>query len=279
MTRRELWNIVQEAASAVYDPQEARAFTAVVCEGRFGMRFTDVIVEPEAPYPDREELPRVLCEIRDHRPAQYIVGYSWLLGHRIAVREGVLIPRPETEELVQRILDRYRTTEGLRVLDAGTGSGCIAVALAAGLPRASVLGVDVSPSALEVARSNGAAQGESLRFAQCDLLHEEPEGLFEVIVSNPPYVTRREQAQMAPNVLQYEPHRALFVEDDDPLLFYRTIARLGQRHLTSGGALWFEINEHFGAETQALLRAEGYVAIQVHRDLFQRERMVEAWWR
>ena len=159
MTRRELWDCIYDAAAGVYDRREARAFAAFVCEGRLGMRFTDVIVEPDAPCPDREDLPDILAEIRDCRPAQYIAGFAYFLGRKFAVREGVLIPRPETEEMVRRIVDRYKGRSGMRVLDVGTGSGCIAVTLAAELPDADVTGIDVSEMVLAVAGRNGSLCG------------------------------------------------------------------------------------------------------------------------
>ncbi len=279
MTRRELWDKVYDAARSVYAEREARSYTAVVCEGRLGMRFTDVIVEPAAPCPDYEELPHILAAIRDHCPAQYITGFAWFLDRKFAVREGVLIPRPETEELVRMITDRYRGRSGLRVLDVGTGSGCIAVTLAAELKQAEVVAVDVSESALEVARENARRHRVSVDFVRCDMLQEGPSGHFNLIVSNPPYVTLQEKNEMRPNVLRYEPYRALFVPDDDPLVFYRAIAEYGCRSLNPGGMLWFELNERYGSEVASLLEQSGYSEVAVHDDMFGKQRMAEAVWR
>lgn len=279
MTRRELWDKVYDAARSVYAEREARSYTAVVCEGRLGMRFTDVIVEPAAPCPDYEELPQILAAIRDHCPAQYITGFAWFLDRKFAVREGVLIPRPETEELVRMITDRCRGRSGLRVLDVGTGSGCIAVTLAAEMKQAKVVAVDVSESALEVARENARRHRVSVDFVRCDMLQEGPSGHFDLIVSNPPYVTLQERDEMRPNVLRYEPHRALFVPDDDPLVFYRAIAEYGCRSLNPGGMLWFELNERYGSEVASLLEQSGYSEVAVHDDMFGKQRMAEAVWR
>ena len=279
MTRRELWDKVYDAARSVYAEREARSYTAVVCEGRLGMRFTDVIVEPAAPCPDYEELPQILAAIRDHCPAQYITGFAWFLDRKFAVREGVLIPRPETEELVRMITDRCRGRSGLRVLDVGTGSGCIAVTLAAELKQAEVVAVDVSESALEVARENARRHRVSVDFVRCDMLQEGPSGYFDLIVSNPPYVTLQEKDEMQPNVLRYEPHRALFVPDDDPLVFYRAIAEYGCCSLNPGGMLWFELNERYGSEVASLLEQSGYSEVAVHDDMFGKQRMAEAVWR
>ena len=279
MTRRELWNKVYDAACSVYAEREARSYTAFVCENRLGMRFTDVIVEPAAPCPDHEELPQILAAIRDHCPAQYITGFAWFLDRKFAVREGVLIPRPETEELVRMISDRYKGRSGLRVLDVGTGSGCIAVTLAAELKQAEVVAVDVSESALEVARENARRHRVSVDFVRCDMLQESPSGYFDLIVSNPPYVTLQEKDEMRPNVLRYEPHRALFVPDDDPLVFYRVIAEYGCRSLNPGGMLWFELNERYGSEVASLLEQSGYSEVAVHDDMFGKQRMAEAVWR
>ena len=234
MTRREIWDTVYGAAAAAYEPREARAVAALVCEDRLGLRFTDVIVEPDAPCPLRDDLQRLAFEIGSYRPAQYIAGFCRFCGRKFSLEEGVLIPRPETEELVRTIVERHRSDSGLRILDIGTGSGCIAVTLAAELPDARVTAVDISDTALRIARRNAERLRQTVRFERRDILTGPPEGEFDLIVSNPPYVTESEKRQMSPNVLRYEPHRALFVPDDDPLLFYRAIAGLGRRLFAPG---------------------------------------------
>lgn len=277
MTRRELWDTICSAAAELYDGREARAFTAAVCEDRFGLRFTDVIVEPEAPYPDRDDLPEVVGEIRRGRPAQYITGYALFCGRKFAVREGVLIPRPETEELVLRIAEEQKTRGKANLLDIGTGSGCIAVSLAALLPEARVTAVDISDTALETAGENARRNRVTVELQKCDILKETPQGRFDIIVSNPPYITRSEKSQMKRNVLDYEPEEALFVEDSDPLLFYRTIARRGREMLRPGGTLYFEINEQFGPQTRTMLEETGYTDVRLHDDLFGKPRTITAW--
>ncbi len=280
MTRREIWDAVNRAAASVYDAREARAVTAFVCEGRLGLRFTDVIVEPDAPCPLREELASLTAEIRDRRPAQYIAGSALFRNMKFTVREGVLIPRPETEELVGLIEAEHGAEEGLRVLDIGTGSGCIAVSLALALPRSRVTGIDISDTALATASENARRLGAGVRFERLDILDDEgPQGPYDIVVSNPPYVTRSERAQMPPNVLWHEPHRALFVPDDDPLLFYRAIAEKGRTVLAPGGRLWFEINERFGPQTVRLLENEGYADVRLREDLFGKPRTVCARWK
>lgn len=280
MTRREIWDTVNRAAASVYDAREARAVTAFVCEGRLGLRFTDVIVEPDAPCPLREELAPLMAEIRDRRPAQYIAGYAFFRDMKFIVREGVLIPRPETEEMVGLIETEHRGEKGLRVLDIGTGSGCIAVSLALALPGSRVTGIDISDSALATASENARRLGAEVRFERYDILSESvPEGTYDLVVSNPPYVTRSEQAQMLPNVLRHEPHRALFVPDDDPLLFYRAIAEKGRTMIARGGELWFEINERFGPQTVRLLEDEGYADIRLREDMFGKPRTICTRWK
>ena len=191
----------------------------------------------------------------------------------------MLIPRPETEELVWTIVERHRSDSGLRILDIGTGSGCIAVTLAAELPDARVTAVDISDTALRIARRNAERHRQTVRFERRDILTGPPEGEFDLIVSNPPYVTESEKRQMSPNVLRYEPHRALFVPDDDPLLFYRAIAGLGRRLFAPGGTVYFEINERFGTQTVELLENEGYREIVLSKDFFGKPRTVSARWK
>ena len=281
MTRREIWDTVNRAAASVYDAREARAVTAFVCEGRLGLRFTDVIVEPDAPCPLREESGS--AHGGDTRQASGAIHRGILLFFRdmkFIVREGVLIPRPETEEMVGLIETEHRGEKGLRVLDIGTGSGCIAVSLALALPESRVTGIDISDSALATASENARRLGAEVRFERHDILSESvPEGTYDLVVSNPPYVTRSEQAQMLPNVLRHEPHRALFVPDDDPLLFYRAIAEKGRTMIARGGELWFEINERFGPQTVRLLEDEGYADIRLREDMFGKPRTICTRWK
>lgn len=284
MTRRTLWDTLLAAATTHASPQEARAITARICEERFGLRFTDVVVEPSAPYPlegGSENLELLLTELRRARPVQYILGQTLFCELPFHVREGVLIPRPETEELVRWIVEDAANAHPLtppRLLDIGTGSGCIAVSAARLLtPQgAKVSAVDVSPLALAVAAENAALNGVNVEFRACDILTQQPSGLYDIVVSNPPYVTRSEAPMMEANVLRHEPELALFVDDADPLLFYRTIARRSLTLLPTGGLLYFEINERFSGQTTEMLRQLGYRDITLRHDLFQKPRMVRA---
>lgn len=209
-------------------------------------------------------------------PLQYIEGRTLFLGREFWVAPGVLIPRPETEELVELMLKEIPADA--RILDVGTGSGCIAISLAKELPDALVTAWDVSPEALSVARANARKLQADVRFVECDVLacQVDEVGLYDVIVSNPPYVTEAEKADMEPNVLQWEPSLALFVPDDDPLRFYRRIAVLGRDMLTDGGRLYFEINRAYGREMVEMLRTMGYVRVRVEKDLSQNDRFVIA---
>ena len=275
MTRREIWDTVYGAAAAAYEPREARAVAALVCEDRLGLRFTDVIVEPDAPCPLRDDLQRLAFEIGSYRPAQYIAGFCRFCGRKFSLEEGVLIPRPETEELVRWIAESP-APDNPAVLDVGTGSGCIAVTLARLIPGARVTAVDISEKALSIARENARRLDAEVDFRQGDALGELFPGQreqFDLIVSNPPYIPRREKASMRVNVTGYEPAEALFVEDDDPLIFYRAIARNARRLLRPGGRLYFEIHENFADETLRMLTREGFPDTAVRRDLNDKNRM------
>lgn len=278
MKRRELWNFLSHAAAKVYEEREARSVTSLLCETLYGFGRGELISDPgcivgtEKLENDPVQIGR---QLEAGIPVQYIVGHTTFLGRKFAVSPAVLIPRPETEELVRWIEQEDRKTP--RIADIGTGSGCIAVTLAADLPGAVVTAVDISESALAIARQNAESHAVKIDFRLCDILCEEPGGRFDIIVSNPPYVTEREKESMYSNVLAYEPHLALFVPDDDPLLFYRAIALQAKRALDPGGSLYFEINEAHGSDIVALLSAEGYRDVELHDDLFGKHRMVKAW--
>lgn len=213
--------------------------------------------------------------LKQYRPIQYIVGYTDFCGLRLHVEPGVLIPRPETEEMVNHI---KQTTHPATILDLCTGSGCIALALAAHFGDAKVVGVDISPQALAIAEANATANQLQVTFVQCDILHQEPplpHSTFDLIVSNPPYVCDSERASMSPNVLDHEPSLALFVPDDDSLRFYRAIGQYASRHLSRDGVLVLEINERLGNETCLLLQQLGF-ATTLHRDFRDKYRSITA---
>jgi release factor glutamine methyltransferase len=215
-------------------------------------------------------------DLKKHKPIQYILGKTVFYGLPFLVNEHVLIPRPETEELVDLIV---REQEGrlIRILDIGTGSGCIPIAIRKHLPLSDVHALDISASALETAQKNAKLNQVTVSFHQMDVLSEDisfSETPFDVIVSNPPYVRDSEKSMMDKGVLNYEPHLALFVKDDDALLFYRRICILARIHLKQGGSLCFEINEHLGADVVRLMNEENYREIILHKDINGKERIV-----
>lgn len=261
-----------------YTAEEVSTLSRIVCCDLFGQAPTDYYLGKDIALSSKkeQELEDILQRLSRFEPLQYIEGRTLFLGRELWVAPGVLIPRPETEELVELMLKEIPADA--RILDVGTGSGCIAISLAKELPDALVTAWDVSPEALSVARANARKLQADVRFVECDVLacQVDEVGLYDVIVSNPPYVTEAEKADMEPNVLQWEPSLALFVPDDDPLRFYRRIAVLGRDMLADGGRLYFEINRAYGREMVEMLRAMGYVGVRVEKDLSQNDRFVIA---
>lgn len=261
-----------------YTAEEVSALSRIVCCDLLGQAPTDYYLGKDIVLSSKkeQELEDILQRLSRFEPLQYIEGRTLFLGREFWVAPGVLIPRPETEELVELMLKEIPADA--RILDVGTGSGCIAISLAKALPDALVTAWDVSPEALSVARVNARKLQANVRFVECDVLacQVDKAGLYDVIVSNPPYVTEAEKADMEPNVLQWEPSLALFVPDDDPLRFYRRIAVLGRDMLADGGRLYFEINRAYGREMVEMLRAMGYVGVRVEKDLSQNDRFVIA---
>lgn len=261
-----------------YTAEEVSALSRIVCCDLLGQAPTDYYLGKDIVLSSKkeQELEDILQRLSRFEPLQYIEGRTLFLGREFWVAPGVLIPRPETEELVELMLKEIPADA--RILDVGTGSGCIAISLAKALPDALVTAWDVSPEALSVARANARKLQADVRFVECDVLacQVDEVGLYDVIVSNPPYVTEAEKADMEPNVLQWEPSLALFVPDDDPLRFYRRIAVLGRDMLADGGRLYFEINRAYGREMVEMLRAMGYVGVRVEKDLSQNDRFVIA---
>lgn len=261
-----------------YTAEEVSALSRIVCCDLLGQAPTDYYLGKDIVLSSKkeQELEDILQRLSRFEPLQYIEGRTLFLGREFWVAPGVLIPRPETEELVELMLKEIPADA--RILDVGTGSGCIAISLAKALPDALVTAWDVSPEALSVARANARKLQADVRFVECDVLacQVDEVGLYDVIVSNPPYVTEAEKADMEPNVLQWEPSLALFVPDDDPLRFYRRIAVLGRDMLADGGRLYFEINRAYGREMVEMLRTMGYVRVRVEKDLSQNDRFVIA---
>ena len=220
-------------------------------------------------------LDNAIERLKKQEPIQYILGYSDFCGLKFKVTPATLIPRPETNELVEWVA--CEATGNEHILDIGTGSGCIAISLANKMPQGNVTAWDISPDALAVATENSKANGCAVEFEEIDILAYKPTGeLFDIIVSNPPYIKENEKAEMHSNVLDWEPHTALFVPDNDPLLFYRAIAIKGLSLLKPGGKLYFEINRAHGKETVEMLKSLGYTGIELRKDFADNDRMIRA---
>lgn len=270
----------------LYPAEEAHNIVLMLCESVLGTRSYTHIIEPKYEIdPSRlEQLDGFVTRLCAGEPIQQIVGFSDFCGYRYKVTPDVLIPRPETEMLVRRAVEEAaRFSRPVRILDLCTGSGCIAWTLAASVPGAEVVGVDISDPALEVARSQYI--GHEIRekgmmdpvFVKADVLDTEQDfdhGVFDLIVSNPPYVMESEKASMRRNVLEYEPELAIFVPDDDPLVFYRAIARWSERFLAPDGIAMTEINESLGKETEEVFKASGFHHTGIVKDFFDRNRFV-----
>ena len=284
MTYNELWRQLVQ----IYDEGEAKAIARMVYEERFGLTLSDIYLgrETQLSAADQTELQFIAKRLLQGEPIQYVLGQADFCGRTFMVNEHVLIPRPETEELCnwKPLPLPSPKGEGAKILDIGTGSGCIAITLAAMYPEAQVIGWDISEDALEVAKINAIRNNVNVSFEQVDVLNL-PSPLpfgggrgeaLSLIVSNPPYICNKERAAMAVNVLEYEPHTALFVPDDDPLLFYRAIAQFGQTALKQGGWLYFEINPLYAREMCDMLRIMSYHDIELKADQYGKQRMIRA---
>lgn len=256
------------------DDAEAAA-RALICDAwRWSLTDLALRQQESVEAAEAERLLAMAERMARHEPLQYVTGHCDFCGIEIATARGALIPRPETEQLVDAVCEWAKGRKGLRVLDIGTGSGCIAVAISEKLDGAEVVGIDVSDEALAVARHN--VEGRSIELRKVDILAAEAGdiGTFDIIVSNPPYVMERERASMERNVLDYEPERALFVPDDDPLVFYRRITELCRSGLLAcGGGLFFEINEALGGEMKSMMESAGFRDVVIKKDYLGKDRM------
>ena len=274
---RTIANKIEEGLANVYSDGEIKALTRIIATELLGVAQMAFYLKDDIVLTAEQEalLDNAIERLKKQEPIQYILGYSDFCDLRFKVTPATLIPRPETSELVEWIASEATGKES--ILDIGTGSGCIAVSLASKMPQSTVTAWDISHEALAVAAENSKANGCAVTFEQVDILAYEPTGeQFDIIVSNPPYIKENEKEAMHSNVLDWEPHTALFVPDSDPLLFYRTIAKKGLDILKPGGRLYFEINRAHGKETMEMLAALGYTNIELRKDFAENERMITA---
>ncbi|AWX46385.1 Peptide chain release factor N(5)-glutamine methyltransferase [Flagellimonas maritima] len=308
---KEIKTIFHQELDAIYSVEEVDAFFYELIEHYLKLERFILVLQPDFILTKEEEQPlfKALAALKLEKPLQYILGTAHFMDLELQVNEHVLIPRPETEELVEWIISNSQVERSqnnieknhsdtersrsvistplndpflaslnerpLKILDIGTGSGCIAIALAKDLPNAQIYALDVSEKALKLARENAERNGVAVTFIKADILNFEPELEFDLIVSNPPYVRESERKNIKKNVKEYEPNIALFVPDEDALLFYRAILKFTENYLFKTGKLYLEINQYLGEETKALLKAHNFLEIELRKDLFGNDRMLK----
>ncbi len=277
MKIREYRNYFIETLTPIYDSGEAESFFYLILEDQKNLKRIDLALQPEAVFSDEEVAlwNEILEKLKQYIPIQYIIGKTFFFGLEFEVNPNVLIPRPETEELVDWILKNNSSNTALKILDIGTGSGCIAISLAKNLPNATVSAMDVSEEALATAQKNAKRNNVSVEFLLQNILKtEDLNQQFDLIVSNPPYVRNLEKKEIKQNVLDHEPHLALFVDDHDALIFYRKITELSKKNLSQNGQLYFEINQYLGKEMMDLLESNGFQQMELRQDIYGNNRMV-----
>jgi release factor glutamine methyltransferase len=273
-------HFIQEL-STIYDAGEAESFFYLILEEKQKLKRIDLALNPDLTITNNEIKlwNSILVELKKEIPIQYLLGKTSFYGLEFGVNENVLIPRPETEELVEWIIDSWKSEvrcQNLRILDIGTGSGCIAISLAKNIPNAPVFAVDISEKALAIAQKNAQSNEVNVTFIHKNILEtEDLDEQFDIIVSNPPYVRELEKVEIKKNVLDNEPHLALFVEDNDALVFYRKIAELAQKNLAPNGQLFFEINQYLGKEMVELLEKMNFKNVELRKDIYGNDRMMK----
>lgn len=280
-TIQETQQYIRQSIQAAYPEPEADAVAQLVLEHVLGQSRGQLRLNRQEEVSEAQEacIKAAVARLQQQEPVQYVLGVAHFYGLDLQVDERVLIPRPETEELVDLVLKEHKGRQGLQVLDICAGSGCIPLALAANLPGAAIYGLEVSEGALEVAKANAAIYKLPVTWLQQDIfgpVQGIAAGSLDIITSNPPYVLEAEKQQIRPNVLQYEPHLALFVPDTDALKYYSRISAVAFALLKEGGKLYFEINERYGAQVQELLLQAGFPAATVVQDLYGKDRIVRA---
>jgi release factor glutamine methyltransferase len=270
-----------EALHQYYPSQEIHNFYMMLAEHILKLPSHKVLAYPETNVENSEylKLQNAIEDLKKFRPIQHIIGKTEFYDLEFIVNQNVLVPRPETEELVHLIIENQKG-KACKIMDIGTGTGCIPITLAKNINGATVHAIDVSVNALETARENAKLNGANVVFHHMDILSTSalPSAPFDVIVSNPPYVMEKEKQQMQTNVLEYDPHLALFVPNNNPLLFYIAISKLASKSLVGGGFLYFEINEALGKETKTMMEEIGFSNVKVIRDLYGKDRIIQAQW-
>lgn len=283
MTLKEFKNLFTEALSNTYPQTEIDSFFFILIEEKLNLKRIDTVLNPNYLIEDsiEIELKNIITRLQKQEPIQYIIGNTEFYGYPFLVDKNTLIPRPETEELVSWVLEEINkieetSNEKVSILDIGTGSGCIPISLAKEQKSSNIFAIDVSNKALKVAKKNAILNNVEISFIEQNILETNslPQK-FDIIVSNPPYVRELEKAEIKQNVLNNEPHLALFVEDDNPLLFYKKIADLAKNHLLKNGVLFFEINQYLGQETVLMLKEKGFTNIILKKDYFGNDRMIK----
>lgn len=279
MQLKALQDFFQNGLLGYYPKEEITSFFNLLCEDRLNFKRIDISLKAETHMtPDTFEFfEAAMGRLLTYEPIQYVLGKTSFYGLDFSVNSKVLIPRPETEELVAWILKDANPNQPLKILDIGAGSGCIAISLAKHLPQAAVYALDVSPEALSIVQQNAKQHEVQITCIEANVLEwTSADGSFDIIVSNPPYVRELEKKFMAPNVLEHEPHLALFVENDAPLLFYKSIVELSKINLKKDGFLYFEINEYLGEETKTLFSSDHFEEVQLKTDIFTKPRLIRA---
>jgi release factor glutamine methyltransferase len=284
MLLKEAYHQLQSALLAIYDNREAGVIADWIMEEITKWTKSQRIIHHDFHLTPEQEIQFIQFkdEILLGKPLQYVLGYSWFKGHRFNVNEHVLIPRPETEELVDSIIHFSKDIEGInnvpfRALDIGTGSGCIAISLHHQFPKWEVWAIDKSPTALALAEKNATELNTTINFRELDVLnetHNDHLPSFNLIVSNPPYIPHEDKHEMTTQVLEHEPHMALFVTNNDPLQFYKAIIVFSEHHLIRGGTLWFETHMSYAEDVAALMKTHDYVDVQIRKDFQGKDRIV-----
>ena len=274
MDIKQIWGETAKQLKKVYSWREAEGISYLLLEDLFGLRKEDIIANTRKKI-NKDKLREATERLLQNEPLQYVTGIAHFYGRKFRINRGTLIPRPETEELVHLIIKENNITTP-KILDVGTGSGCIGITLALET-KGEVTATDISEGALSIASDNASRLKAPMVFKKHDILHEElRERQLDILVSNPPYLPESDKYEMYANVLDYEPKAALFVSDEDPLIFYKKIGEEGKRCLKTEGKLYFEIHERYGAEVKNLLKNLGYRQVKVHRDMQEKNRMVSA---